>query len=82
MGKLNYQTVTATVIDEDTIRYGGSFFKRERMTRYETHQEPEGDAIWDECELCGVQFGWERQYRVTDHFKFCPGCGARVERDV
>lgn len=42
MGKPNYPAVTATVIDEDTIRYGGSFFKRERMTRYETRQEPEG----------------------------------------
>ena len=30
MKKPNYPTVTATVIDEDTIRYGGSAFKRER----------------------------------------------------
>ena len=34
MKKLNYQTVTATVIDEDTIRYGGSAFKRERTCKF------------------------------------------------
>lgn len=73
-------TVNATVIDENTIRYGGSAFRRERTCHYETFQEPEGGHIWDECDNCGIQFGWERQYSVADHFTFCPGCAALIER--
>lgn len=73
-------TVQATVVNKDTICYGGSAFIRERTCRYETFQEPEGGAIWDECSNCGIQFWCEQQYNIADHFTFCPGCRALIER--
>ena len=64
MKKPNYPTVTATVIDEDTMRYGGSAFKRERTCHIVMY---EGSPACSEC------------YRELDYdSKFCDSCGAKV----
>lgn len=67
-------TVQATVVDADTIRYGGSAFKRERVC----HKVP-GKMHYGErrpkCSLCGYGLG-------DDRWAFCPKCGARVESDA
>ena len=81
MKKPNYPTVTATVIDEDTLRIGGSAFKRERTCRMTDN----GDYTM----LCSC--GEEIEWHLTEHYgdgtaeysyNYCPHCGARVERDV
>lgn len=70
MKKPNYPTVQATVIDADTIRYGGSAFKRER-----TCQLIEDDEGRTACSECGAS------YLCMSSAAWCPDCGARVERD-
>lgn len=68
MKKPNYPKVSAAVIDEDTMRYGGSFFKRERTCNI---------IIEDECPVCS-----ECNEDIDPSWVACPYCGARVERDA
>ena len=81
MKKPNYPTVTATVIDEDTLRYGGDFFKRERtcgeqrgfiMSDPDNFGHMSFTELW--CEHCDIE--------LDPEWLFCPHCGARVERDA
>lgn len=78
-------TVQATVIDEDTIRYGGSAFKRERTCRPlrrsgdEFKAEEVDTTLAAICSLCGNFLG--ESLDVKDG-SFCSDCGARVERDA
>lgn len=80
MKKPSYPTVTATVIDEDTMRYGGSAFKRERTCHMVPMQEePDANGYMErECDVCG----WIAKYPFDcEPSGWCAGCGARVERD-
>lgn len=62
-------TVAATVIDADTMRYGCSFFKRERTCTY--------DSAEDYSLVCSA-CGWNRRGALIIP-NYCPHCGARVE---
>lgn len=85
-------TIQATVIDEDTVHIGGSFFKRERTCKNERfHYAPyEHDAFT--CSKCGgsvyeIDGKWAVKGRDGDYeydavILFCPLCGARVECDA
>ena len=71
-------TVQATVVDADTMRYGGSAFKRERTCRFENAGElPEivHPTVWF-CSECGSPI-----YNDIEP-EHCIYCGARVERDA
>lgn len=70
MKKPNYPTVTATVVDADTIRYGGSAFRRERVSHLV--EDDEGRVV---CSECGAR------YLIASSVSWCQFCGARVERD-
>ena len=81
--------VDMIVIDSDTTRYGGSFFRRERTCRilqaYGDESEeldhrmeeiagtPE-DTVACICQSCGHEFRYDRMV----HPRFCPNCGARA----
>lgn len=79
MKKPNYPIVTATVIDEDTMRYGGDFFKRERACKLEECSWDNGQCTWGcRCTTCGHKF----EHTRGTTWKDCPHCGARVERDA
>lgn len=73
------KTALDNVIDEDTIRYGGSTFKRERTCR-DVSEPPKTSAFWPsphfKCSDCGAD------YVLSDYAYWCPACGARVERDA
>lgn len=79
MKKPNYPTVTATVIDEDTIRYGDSTFKRERVCHDITPNLSEGRPYPDTftCSECGAR----EDGVVKEKGMYCYNCGARVECD-
>lgn len=65
--------VAMTVIDEDTVRYGGSFFRRERFCTFERIKFTDGtDGPW-RCSECGSMFS------TNMDFRHCPHCGARIE---
>lgn len=77
----NDTTVQATVIDADTIRYGGDAFKRERtcgeprrFVPYDADNfgNPSFTELW--CEHCDIE--------LDPDWAFCPKCGARVESDA
>lgn len=90
-------TATVVVIDEDTVRYGGSAFKRERTCRFALEEDREKLA---EKAACGPgefvtqdmpQLLWTCsacgvQYRnsldaLPAWMKHCPECGAKVVQD-
>lgn len=54
--------VTALVIDENTMRYGGSFFKRERTCK--------NRGSYMGCSECG--------WYLNENDRYCGGCGAKV----
>lgn len=86
MKKPNYPTVTATVIDEDTMRYGGSAFKRERTCK-PVKEYGEGTPYPHLiCSECGRSLHWDETVNEygEDSGELQPycGCGARVERDA
>lgn len=87
MDKPNYPTVTATVLDEDTVHIGGDFFKREWTCKSLTFvaDEIENIKLWHtECSVCSAILGQGKS--ISDATvglpNFCPSCGARVERDA
>lgn len=68
-------------VDEDTFRYNGSYFKRERTCHMvPLCEEPDANGnIERECDLCG----WMADYPSdSEPAGWCAGCGARVERDA
>lgn len=80
MQRPNYPTVTATVIDEDTVHIGGDFFKRESTCRrLDMGSAFDGGIHLLVCNQCG-----RASYAMPngDAWAFCPNCGARVERDA
>lgn len=62
--------VQALVVDEDTLRFGGSAFKRERVGHLV--EDDEGRVV---CSECGAR------YLIASSVSWCQFCGARVERD-
>lgn len=71
-------TVQATVIDEDTIRYGGSAFVRERTCKMHFNQI----AGMMQCSECGEYTLLGVWQKDQGHLNWCANCGARVERDA
>ena len=65
-------TATVVVIDEDTVRYGGSAFKRERTCRYELKVY----GYYEDwvCSECG-------HIENNGIGNYCPECGAKVVQD-
>lgn len=63
----------ATVIDEDTVRCGGSFFRRERRCTFERMKFTNGTYGPWRCSECGSMFF------VNMHFYHCPHCGACID---
>lgn len=71
--------VMATVVDADTIRYGGSTFKRERTCQMIECSWDNGSCTWGcKCSACGDKF--EHTHGST--WAYCPNCGSRIERSA
>ena len=66
-------SVVMTVIDKDTVRYGGSFFRRERDCTFERIKFTDGTDGPYRCSECGSLFS------TNMNFFHCPHCGARIE---
>jgi rubrerythrin len=64
--------VAMTVIDENTVRYGGSFFRRERRCTFERIKFTDGTDGPYRCSECGSMFS------TNMNFRHCPHCGARI----
>lgn len=69
----NMPHVAMTVIDEDTLRYGGSFFRRERRCTFEPVKLADGTDGPYRCSECWSMFS------TSMGFCYCPHCGARIE---
>ncbi len=90
MNKPHYPTVTATVIDEDTMRYGGDFFRRESTCKLWSALSHSGDHSMTytclECKCIAgvVPHAGEMPYSILRDAmpRYCSHCGARVERDA
>lgn len=89
--KPDYLTITATVIDEDTMRYGGSAFKRERTCHIIAKPSDSDYANhWHFlCSNCGcpievdeIEQNGDEPPTVIGCENYCGTCGARVERDA
>lgn len=86
----NDMKVQATVIDADTIRYGGSEFKRERTCKLWSELSHTGDhSMTYTCLECkGIaavipHAGSMTPLMLKAHIpRYCSNCGARVERDA
>lgn len=68
-----YQKVQVDVIDADTVRFGGSAFKRERTCHWKGLEEWKNPV---ECSECGVLV----VAHVALDSNYCPHCGAKVEQ--
>lgn len=54
------------------------YYQAERTCQYkECWRSEEGEETHYKCSLCGIVYGM-----TAPTFKFCPRCGARVERDA
>lgn len=67
--------VDMIVIDNDTTRYGGSFFRRERTCRNKYRDHDDRSFL---CSGCGYEaWTYDDSCCDPDEFEFCPNCGAR-----
>lgn len=75
----NDVTVSATVIDEDTLRYGGSNFVREVTTHIK--EDYIGRYY---CERCGAAYlcMTSATFCPDCRSRYCPDCGARIEYET
>lgn len=62
--------VTALVIDENTMRYGGSFFRRERTCNVEWNSDVFA-FVCSECDHMSMM-------PPGSNPNYCPCCGAKV----
>ena len=65
--------VEMMVIDDDTVRFGGSFFRRERFCTFAPVKFADGTDGPYRCSECGSLFS------TNMNFFHCPHCGARIE---
>lgn len=71
--------VTMIVIDNDTARFGDSFFRRERTCRNKYRDHNDRSFL---CSACGYEaWTYDDSCCDPDEFVFCPNCGARVVTD-
>lgn len=72
------KTVACIVVDPDTVRYGGSEFRRVSTCEFV------GDANYPpKCSACGWQAGiydcsWLEDGELEYDGRFCKECGAKV----